>query len=221
MSQVVSASPILREGFLFCLVGAAASGKTTLGDRLLASPAVNLSRTVSVTSRLPRPGERNGVDYHFVSPAEFQAKVSAKEFFEWEQIHGNYYGTLQTTLQGAIAGGRDLLVRIDIEGTLKLKAAFSRNTVVVFLVPPSSAALKERLRARGDISEQEFVTRLQTAQREYKRLLDIAADPAKIDYLLVNDDMEAAYGYLEKIVAVERVRLARMNQSAVKILCQA
>jgi guanylate kinase len=175
--------------------------------------------SISATTRTPRENERDGSSYFFLSREAFRAKAAAGEFFEWEEIHGNLYGTLRSTVDEALERGHDLLLDIDIRGALNFKRALPNSTVIVFLVPPSIEVLKKRLLARGKISEQELQTRLGTAEREYQQLLELQDKPGAIDYFVVNDSVEDTYALLNAIVAAERARLIRMKQSDIRAIC--
>ena len=207
-----------REGLLLCLVGPAGGGKTTLGQRLLTEfPETRLS--ISVTTRAPRPGEVDGQSYYFISLPEFDARIAAGAFFEWEEIHGNRYGTLRSTLTEAIEQGRDLLLDIDIRGALRFKRDYPHHAVTVFLVPPSPAVLLERIRARGAMEPAELSRRLETARSEYRSLLERREARDGIDYFLVNDELEATYATLRGILLSERCRLGRLSRHDLGRVC--
>ena len=208
-----------RTGMLLCMIGPAGGGKTTFTQRLLAHQHDSLHLSVSVTTRTARPNERDGSSYFFVTRPEFEAKIQRGEFFEWEEIHGNHYGTLKATVDQALSGNSDLLLDIDIKGALRFKKALPLNTVVVFLVPPSVAILKSRLQARGSITPTELATRLGTAEREYRTLLELADQPGAVDYFVVNDVAEETYQTLQAIVSAERVRLIRLSKDDVRSIC--
>ena len=153
-----------RQGILFCLVGPSGSGKTYLSKEIIArEPRAKLS--ISVTSRAPRAGEVTGLDYHFVARGDFEAKIKRGELFEWEEVHGNLYGTLKSAVQDSIDNGLDLLLDIDIRGALNFKKHYSANTCLIFLVPPSYSVLIERLNARGAMSAEDKAKRLKTAEQ--------------------------------------------------------
>ena len=213
-------SRIPREGVLFCLCGPAGVGKTILGKRVLEAYAGTLARSISVTTRAPRPGEVDGESYHFIGKSEFQQRVDAGEFFEWEEVHGNLYGTLNRSLAEVIKGGTDLLLIIEIRGSLAVKRAFPRNAVVIFVVPPSFKELKQRLLGRGSDSRQELEIRLNTAKSEFGRLLALEDGREVVDYLVVNEDLEAAFLQLRTLIEAERARFDRMDRSAVKRLAE-
>lgn len=210
---------IRRQGMLLCLVGPAGGGKTTLRARLLRDFASEVVPSISVTTRSPRVGEIDGKNYFFVSREEFLAKKSRHEFFESEEVHGNLYGTLRATLDDAIQRGLDLLLDIDIRGALRFKREYPDHAVVVFMVPPTTQALVERLRARAPVTEGEIETRLTTATAEYAALLEGMADRSKVDYFLVNDELEATYGALTAIRRAEALRLVRLNPGEVAAVC--
>jgi guanylate kinase len=205
---------------LLCLIGPAGGGKTTFCDRLLAHYGSSMELSVSVTTRAPRPNEINGKSYHFVTAADFAARVEKGEFYEWEEIHGNRYGTLRQSVDHALSGNRDLLLDVDIKGALNFKKALPNNTIVVFLVPPSIGVLRTRLQGRGAISQTELDTRMKTAEREYRQLLELADKPGAVDYFVVNDVAETTYQALEAIVIAERARLIRLAKEDVKAICK-
>ncbi len=196
----------MRRGILYCLVGAAGSGKTSLGARLLELFPGSLRRNISVTSRQPRDGEVHGQNYHFISEQDFQQRIEQDLFFEWEKTHGNYYGTLKSSIEQALEDGVDLLLDIDIRGSLSLQKAFPRNTTIVFIAPPSHQVLIERLQGRGVMSEQELKTRLETCEREYRTVLESYESNEAPTHLLVNDDFEKALEMLGTILISERQR---------------
>lgn len=207
-----------RQGILLSLVGPSGSGKTFLSKEIIArDPRVKLS--ISVTSRAPRAGETSGVDYHFVTRAEFESKIKNDELFEWEEVHGNFYGTMRSTVQSAIDSGTDLLLDIDIRGALNFKKHFPLNSSLIFLVPPSFTILMERLSARGAMSDQDKQKRIATAQAEYSKVIELARDPSALDYFVVNDDRRETLEHLLAILRAERSRLVRVDLAEIKKLC--
>jgi guanylate kinase len=210
---------VRRSGLLFCLVGPAGGGKTTIADRLLTDYPDGLTLSISVTTRSPRPNEREGLSYFFVSHQGFQQKIDEGAFFEWEEIHGNRYGTLNSAVSGTLAGTHDLLLDIDIGGALNFKQRLPQNTIIVFLAPPSSAELVRRLKARGSASEGELRTRLETAQREFSKVQALVDKRAFLDYLVVNDTLDHTYSRVKSIFEAERSRFSRLDEAEVKRFC--
>lgn len=213
-------SKVRREGVVFCLVGPAGSGKTTLGESLTTDVASGITFAISCTSRPPRSGEQNGIDYHFVSVDEFQEKLDRGEFFESELIHGHYYGMLKSEIEPPIQAGSDLLLDIDIRGAQSFKRAYPRNSVSIFVVPPSFAELRRRLDERGAESKEDRQARYQTAKSEYATLLSPAMRESGINYLIVNDNRERALEVLSSIISAERARLSRLAIVDLEQICQ-
>lgn len=207
-----------REGILFCIIGPAGSGKTTIAQKLLSEFSGDVSRSISTTSRTPRPGEVNGVNYHFVTREEFQRKASAGEFFEWEETHGNLYGTLKKNLDDAVTTAKDLLLDIDIRGALNFKKSYGNNTVIIFLVPPSADELKKRMQGRASMPPEEMTKRLDTAKAEYGLFLSDRTGAQQIDYAVLNDSLELSYQTIRGILIAERARASRTSQSDLKRL---
>lgn len=207
-----------RHGILFCFVGPAGSGKTTLAGMVL-DKVKGLARSISVTSRPPRSNEQSGVCYHFVSREEFEKKISSGEFFEYEETHNNYYGTPRDPLASAIRSGNDILLIVDIRGALNFKKYFPQNTVVVFIVPPSPEDLQSRLRQRGDANSKDIQQRLDTANREYNQFLEVANSGA-VDFLVINEDLDTALRELIEIIDTERKRVKRFQESGLRNLCR-
>lgn len=188
-------------GLLLVLSAPSGAGKTTLAHRFRArQPDAVFS--ISATTRLARGAERDGVDYHFVSPDRFGELVAAGAFAEWAEVHGQRYGTLRATVDEALARGRIAVFDIDVQGGLQIKAAWPDAAATVFILPPDVAELERRLRGRSTDSEEVIRRRLAAARAEVARGL------ATYDYVVVNDAVDAA---LEKLVAVaahERARRA-------------
>jgi guanylate kinase len=169
------------------------AGKTTLCARLLQDfPELRLS--ISTTTRKPRGAERDGVEYHFVSRDAFEAQIRARRFAEWALVHGNYYGTSKDTIETAFAAGKSVLLDIDVQGSASLRQAYPGQCLSIFIAPPDLKALEARLRARGTDSDETIRKRLRNAEEEMK-------EASKFDHLLVNDDLERAYGELKRHVA--------------------
>jgi guanylate kinase len=195
-----SEGPARPPGLLLVLSAPSGAGKTTLAHRFLERHA-DAVFSVSATTRAPRGAERDGVDYHFVTPERFAAWVAEGAFAEWADVHGRRYGTLRSTVEAALARGQVALFDIDVQGGEQLKAAFPRQATTVLILPPDAAELERRLRGRSTEGEEAIQRRLAAAHAEVRRGL------ASYEYVVVNDDLGAALAHLELIAAHERARL--------------
>ena len=172
--------------------GPSGAGKSTVVEKVLEKSS-GLVRLVSVTTRMPRAGDVDGEDYHFVSPEEFAARREAGRFLEWAEVHGNLYGTEAEQVDRSIDGGKSVLLEIDVQGGRSVKAA-RPGAVLIFLLPPSDEILEERLRGRGTDEEAVILKRLENARRE----LEAAED---YDHRIVNDDLDRCVGEVLEIIA--------------------
>ena len=209
-----------RSGILFCLLGPAGSGKTTIAKRLIEELRGTLQPSISFTSRPPRPTEIHGVHYFFVSRDEFMAREKQGEFFEWEETHGNLYGTPRKPLENAIAAGVDIVLDIDIRGAHSFRKAYPDNVVSIFILPPSIQELSRRIITRGVDDDQEVTVRLATAKREFQIFLSPKTTDERIDYCLINDVLEEAYQTVASIVGSERNRTHRIDRSFMASICE-
>ncbi|MCK6603383.1 MAG: guanylate kinase [Ignavibacteriaceae bacterium] len=148
--------------------------------------------SVSVTTRKKRPGEVEGKDYHFIREDEFKRKIEDKEFLEWENFFGNYYGTLKTDVESIINAGEDILLEVDVNGALNVKKIFP-EAVLVFILPPHVSELENRLRKRKTEDEETIKTRIARAEKE------LSAAP-HFDYKIVNDELHRATHELIEII---------------------
>jgi guanylate kinase len=194
-------------GLLLVLSAPSGAGKTTLARRFLASHD-DAAFSISATTRAPRGAERDGVDYHFVTADRFGALVAEGAFAEWAEVHGQRYGTLRSTVDEALAAGRIAVFDIDVQGGAQVKRRWPDQAVAVFVLPPSMAELERRLRTRSTDRDDAIVRRLAAARAE------IEHGVAQYDYVLVNDDLDAALRQLDAIVAHERARLAGERDGA-------
>jgi guanylate kinase len=190
-----------RPGQLLVLSAPSGAGKTTLARAFLAAHD-DAHFSVSVTTRAPRGAERDGVDYHFVTPARFAELVAAGALAEWAEVHGQRYGTLTETVQASLEQGQVALFDIDVQGGEQLKAAFPRQAATVFILPPDAAELERRLRGRSTDAPEVIARRLEAAHHEVARGL------ASYQYVVCNDELPAALQRLEAISAHERNGLA-------------
>ncbi len=211
---------LVRKGILFVLVGPTGSGKSTFCTRLIAENPDTLQYSTSATTRPPRPGEIPGKSYHFMERDEFERRRASGEFFETEETHGYLYGTLRSSLENGINAGKDLVFQIDIRGALNFKRHFPNNTVTLFIIPPSFDELKVRLKGRGTVDPEELQRRFTTARDEYEALLQLNGDPGKVDYLIVNNDLDEAYKTVRAIVLAERSRYLRIDRASVEQFCE-
>jgi guanylate kinase len=196
-------------GQLFIVSAPSGTGKTTLVERLvLEVPGLSLSR--SFTSRAPRPGEADGVDYNFISRQQFDAMIAAGEFLEWADVFGNLYGTSRAETERVLADGSDLVLVIDVQGARQVRDR-TDDRVAIFVLPPSFQILEDRLRRRSKDSETAIERRLAVARSEVDAVQDY-------DYVVINDDLDSAVGRLAGIVTAERARRARMAAAAADII---
>ncbi len=186
-----------RTGIPFVVAAPSGTGKTTVCRRVVErDPGVELS--VSHTTRERRPGERDGVAYHFVSGEAFQRLIDAGRFLEWAEYHGNRYGTSRATLEEPLARGHDVLLEIEVQGARQVRERRS-DARLIFLLPPSMDALAARLRSRGTESAEAVAARLCLAQRE------LAQADGLFHYALVNEDLERCVSDLGSILDAERL----------------
>ena len=194
-------SSLARRGLCLVLAAPSGGGKSSITRALLArEPGLALS--ISVTTRAPRAGEQDGVHYHFIDQARFAAMAEAGALLEWAQVFGGGYGTPRGPVEQALAAGRDILFDIDWQGFAQLRAALPGDVVGVFLLPPSRAALAERLVARGD-DPAVIARRMEAADAEMARC-------AGFDHVLINDDFDATVRGVEAVLHAARCATARL-----------
>jgi guanylate kinase len=209
MSSDEAPTPPSGLGQLFVVSAPSGTGKTTVVERLVqVVPDLTMSR--SYTSRPARAGERDGVDYNFVSRATFEAMVGRGEFLEHADVFGNLYGTGRTDAERLMASGKDVVLVIDVQGAGQVRAT-GITLVTVFVLPPSFDVLEQRLRGRGKDSDAAIRRRLDTARAE-------VASYDEYDYVVVNDDLDACVMAMRSIIMAERVRRERMRHKADAIL---
>jgi guanylate kinase len=197
------------EPLVLIVSGPSGSGKSTLVKKILQLPNTMLS--VSCTTRAPRKAESDGKWYNFVSEAEFQRMVERGEFLEYAQVFGkNWYGTPRKWLDEAQAQKKDLVLEIDVQGALQVKQKLP-GAIAVFVVPPSSADLEHRIRARGQDSDDEIRRRLERARQE---MLNYSS----YDFAVINDDLDRAGSEVQAITLASRCRVARNEDRIREIL---
>jgi guanylate kinase len=203
MKPSIFSVPIVRRGLLFILSSPSGAGKTTIARSLLERDS-ELSVSVSVTTRPPRPGEVDGKDYHFISKAEFDSMVENNELLEHAKVFGNYYGTPLKPVEEALANSQDILFDIDWQGTQQLKQKLVNDLVTVFILPPSKDELERRLRAR----QQDVET---VIQERMKKASDEISHYSEYDYIVVNTDLELSIRRAQAILDAERCKRRRLT----------
>lgn len=179
-----------KPGRLFVVSGPSGSGKSSLCDALLKKhPELRLS--ISCTTRSPRPGEQDGVEYHFLSREVFESQVEEGAFLEWANVHGNLYGTRRSDVEAALAAGDDILLEIDWQGAAQVAERIG-NACRIFILPPSVETLRQRLTSRGQDAEEVVAKRVAAAESEM-------AHAHEAHFRIVNDDFEQALDELHSI----------------------
>ena len=184
-------------GTLFIVAAPSGAGKSSIVNACLARDR-NISLSISFTSRPPRPGERHAEHYHFVDDAQFQRMIDAGDFFEYARVHGDWKGTARQSVEPQLAAGRDVLLEIDWQGARQVRAAVP-DAVGVFILPPSRAALDERMRKRGQDSEEVMARRLAAAREEMSHF-------DEFDYVIVNEDFDTAVDEMCAVFTASRLR---------------
>jgi guanylate kinase len=192
-----------RRGLMLVLSSPSGAGKTTLSRRLLEADA-EITMSVSATTRNPRKGEIEGKDYFFVPPARFAQMVQHDAFLEHATVFDNQYGTPIEPVQLALAQGRDVLFDIDWQGTQQLRQRAGDDLVSIFVLPPSHDELERRLRARAQDAEDVVAARMARAGNEISHW-------AEYDYVVINDDVDAALAKIKTILAAERMKRSRQT----------
>ena len=198
-----------QRGPLFIVSAPSGTGKTTLVERLV-QVVPNLRMSRSYTSRATRAGEQDGVDYNFVSRERFESMVRNGEFLEWADVFGNYYGTCAGDTEAFLARGEDVVLVIDVQGARQVRSR-GIETVGIFVLPPSAAILEQRLRGRSKDTEEQIRRRLEVACSEVPEF-------AHYEYVVVNDELDAAVDRLRAIIVAERARVKAMRPGAQEII---
>ena len=201
MSNDVNTTTIQRRGLMLVLSSPSGAGKTTLSRQLLENDA-HIQLSVSCTTRQKRPGERDGADYRFVDTATFRGMIERKEFLEYAEVFGNYYGTPRGPVDAALNAGRDMLFDIDWQGTQQLEKSSPLDLVRVFILPPSTRDLEKRLLTRAQDSRDVVAQRMAKAADEMSHW-------AEYDYVVVNRDIGTSLTHLKAILTAERLKRTR------------
>ena len=195
-----------RRGFILILSSPSGAGKTTLTRMLLTQANLDLTLSISVTTRARRSSEAHGVHYNFITKKQFEALREDDDLLEWAAVHGNFYGTPRAPVDSVLAEGRDVLFDIDYQGTQQVKARVGMDAVAVFILPPSMAELQARLERRAEDPPDVIARRLANARNEVRRW-------SQYDYVLVNDDIQVTYKDLLAIIEAERCKTARSKDT--------
>jgi guanylate kinase len=199
----------LRRSNVFIISAPSGAGKSTLIQRLLAQNG-NLLFSVSHTTRVPREGETNGVEYFFVSKEQFKKMIENNELLEWAEVHGSFYGTSKEMLSKAAAQGCDLVLDIDVQGAAKVKLLLA-GAISIFILPPSFEALRERLRLRRQDTEEQIAKRIENAREEIQHCNEY-------DYIIINHDIDNAFDDLNCIVSSQSRRREHQREEIDAIL---
>jgi guanylate kinase len=198
-----SADQLHRRGLMFILSSPSGAGKTTLSRMLLAADS-EIKLSVSATTRPPRPGEIDGVHYHFVSPETFDRMVEEDDFYEWAHVFGHRYGTPKGMIRAALKEGQDFLFDIDWQGTQQLYQKDQQDVVRVFILPPSIDELHRRLQGRATDSAEVIAARMERARAEISHW-------DGYDYVIINDDVNVCFDKVRAILEAERMKRARQT----------
>jgi guanylate kinase len=191
----------MENGSLYIISAPSGTGKTTILKRVI-SELDNVVFSVSHTTRAPRAGEKNGVDYFFVNEDSFKIMQQQGDFLEWAEVHGNFYGTSSYAVKGIIEKGKDIILDIDVQGARQVMDKVGKKGVFVFISPPSLQELEKRLVSRGTESASMVATRLKNAQGEMNNI-------EHYDHVIVNDQLDLAVEELKAIIAAERSKKRR------------
>ncbi|MBP2560712.1 guanylate kinase [Neorhizobium galegae] len=198
-----SAVKIARRGLMLVLSSPSGAGKSTIARNLLDADR-SLEISISVTTRAKRPSEIADKHYHFITVPQFEKMRDAGDLLEWAEVHGNFYGTPREPVEQAMSEGRDMLFDIDWQGARQLQEKMAADVVSIFVLPPTMTELQSRLHRRAEDSEEVIRTRLLNSRAEIEHWREY-------DYVIVNDDLDEAFGHVSCIVNAERIRRDRRH----------
>ncbi|SFC72309.1 guanylate kinase [Clostridium uliginosum] len=193
-----------KRGLLIVISGPSGAGKGTICKELLKNNK-DLSLSVSATTRCPRNGEIDGVNYYFLTREEFEKRIDENDFLENAEVYGNYYGTPKSNVEETLENGNDVILEIDIQGALKVKEN-TEEGVFIFILPPSMEELKQRIIKRGSETPESLMKRFKSAYKEINFV-------SKYNYAVVNDKVDVAVEKLEAIISAEKCRVDRLKHS--------
>ena len=197
--------PIHRRGLMLILSSPSGAGKTTLTRDLLQDRELDLTLSISITTRQRRTSEVDGIHYRFVSQEDFEKLRAQDDLLEWAEVHGNFYGTPKSPVQKVLAQGRDMLFDIDYQGTQQVRKKAGADTVTIFILPPSMRELRARLERRAEDSADVISKRLDNARHEIERW-------KMYDYVIVNEDVQRALSEVKAILLAEQMKRARSEK---------
>jgi len=202
-ASTVAADPIRRRGLMLILSSPSGAGKTTLTRDLLQDRELDLTLSISVTTRARRNSEVDGIHYRFLKARqEFERMRDGDELLEWAEVHGNFYGTPREPVERTLCEGRDMLFDIDYQGTQQVLQKAAADAVTIFILPPSMRELKSRLERRAEDAPDVIARRLENARNEIARW-------TIYDYVIVNEDIQRALAEVKAILVAERLRRSR------------
>lgn len=194
----------VTRGLLIVISGPSGAGKGTICKELL-NKNDDLYISVSATTRNPRDGEIDGVNYYFIDRSEFMKRIEADDFLEYAEVYGNFYGTPKSKVEEMLLSGKNVILEIDIQGALKVKEN-SKEGIFVFILPPSMEELKQRIIKRGSETTESLMTRFKSAYQEINYV-------SKYNYAVVNDQVEEAVKKIEAILTAEKCRVDRIKEN--------
>lgn len=192
-----------NKGLLIVISGPSGAGKGTICKALLEKRDFWLS--VSATTRVPRQGEVQGESYYFLTKEEFEKKIEEKDFLEYANVYGNYYGTPRSKVIEKLNTGKDVVLEIDIQGALKVKEAYPKG-IFIFILPPSMEELKNRIIKRGSETEESLMRRFKSAYKEINYV-------SKYNYAVINDEIDSAVSKIESIITAEKCSVERIKNN--------
>lgn len=192
-----------KRGILIVISGPSGAGKGTICKALVERDK-NLFVSVSATTRAPRKGEIDGINYHFLTKEDFFDKVNKGEFLEHAEVYGNHYGTLKSNIEELLEAGKNVILEIDIQGALSVKEN-SKEGIFIFILPPSMEELKNRIVNRGSETKESLLKRFQSAYQEINYI-------SRYNYAVVNDVVEQAVERVENIIFAEECRVSRLDK---------
>ena len=202
---------LTRRGMILILSSPSGAGKTTLTRMLMQDKDLDLTLSVSVTTRPRRSSEVDGIHYRFVDRREFERMKAEGDLLEWAEVHGDGYGTPRALVEKVLAEGRDMLFDIDWQGAEQVRERLGDDVVSIFVLPPSMTELRARLERRAEDSAATIENRLEAARHEIERW-------RSYHYVIVNDDLQRAYGDVLAIVAAERLKVRRVAADVERIV---